>query len=235
MIYEPYALTWLIVDSALQNKLVHLTLEKTEKDKSRFTIKDKASGQSYYDIIGHVKNEFRRAQLSMFTMDEKPATDKVATQVVESIDQVIKGKKVDQSMLVNAQFGFINTDNDLKFQLYANDKVASMVFVGDADLARKTLEAAINAAGFKYIAYDKKEQTILFEDKQKVNYLLYLYPYTQNGSLFSDMSNWRNFFREEQNQLRISLFNTKQVLISADKAKSILAEILSHIPLSTKQ
>lgn len=212
MIYEPYAVTWMIVESALTEKLPHLSREKVNKDNSRFVVKDKASGVSYYVFIAQVKNEFRRAELSLFTMDEKPAVTKEASSIVEQIQKSIEGQKVTEETLVNAQFGFIHSDNGLKFQLYTKDKVASIVFIGDEALARKTLESALKAAGYKYVAYDAKEQTILFEDRKGQSYLLYLYPYTQNGSIFSDMSNWRNFFREEQKQLRVALFDTKQVL-----------------------
>ncbi|GGF94993.1 MULTISPECIES: hypothetical protein [Cysteiniphilum] len=231
VIYEPHAVTWMIVESALKDKLPNVTLEKTDKDNNRFVVKDKASGESYYVFIAQVKNEFRRAELSLFNMDEKPAVTKEASSIVEQIQKSIEGQKVTEETLVNAQFGFINSENGLKFQLYTKDKVVSVVFVGDEALARKTLESALKAAGYKYVAYDAKEQTILFEDNKDQSYLLYLYPYTQNGSIFSDMSNWRNFFREEQKQLRVSLFDTKQVLIPVDKAKPILSAIASHIPL----
>lgn len=231
VIYEPHAVTWMIIESALKDKLPNVTLEKTDKEHSRFVVKDKASGESYYVFIAHVKNEFRRAELSLFNMDEKPAVTKEANNIVEQIQKSIEGQKVTEDTLVNAQFGFINSENGLKFQLYTKDKVVSIVFVGDEALARKTLESALKPAGYKYVAYDAKEQTILFEDNKDQSYLLYLYPYTQNGSIFSDMSNWRNFFREEQKQLRVSLFDTKQVLIPVDKAKPILAAIASHIPL----
>ncbi|WP_119327833.1 hypothetical protein [Cysteiniphilum halobium] len=231
VVYEPYAVTWLIVESALKDKLPNITLEKTDQDNSRFVVKDKASGESYYIFVAHVKNEFRRAELSLFNMDEKPAVTKAASSIVEQIQKSIEGQKVTEETLVNAQFGFINSENGLKFQLYTKDKVVSIVFVGNTGVIRKTLERALKDAGYKYVAYDAKEQTILFEDGKNRSYLLYLYPYTQNGSIFSDMSNWRNFFREEQKQLRVSLFDIKQVLIPVDKAKPILAAIASHIPL----
>ncbi|WP_395947074.1 hypothetical protein [Caedibacter taeniospiralis] len=235
MIYEPYELSWLIVQAPLQTKLPSLTLEKEDRDNSRFIVKNKATGIAYYVYIARVKNEFRRAELSLFTMDEKPAVEKEASQIVELIDQHIRGQKVSESTLIEAQFGFVSTGSGLKFQLYTNDKVASIVFVGDASMVQEALKEAIEAGGFKYIAYDEKEQTILFEDSaQNQSYLLYLYPFTQNGSLFSDMSNWHNFFREEQKQLRVSLFDTKQVLIPIDKAKAVLTVIASHIPLSNK-
>jgi len=119
-------------------------------------------------------------------------------EIVEQIEKFIQGQKITEKMLVDAQFGFINANNGLKFQLYTDDKVASIVFVGEETLIRETLKESLEAVEFKYISYDEKERTILFEDKNNQSYLLYLYPYTQNGPLFSDMSNWRNFFREEQ-------------------------------------
>ncbi|WP_116964398.1 hypothetical protein [Fastidiosibacter lacustris] len=235
IIYEPYKLVWKIIEDALQNKVSTIVIEKTDKDNSRFVIKDKLSAKSYYVFIEPIKNEFRRAQLSLFEIDEKPATDKLSQQLVEAIDKAIKGQQVDEAMLINAQFGFINTNSGLKFQLYTDDTLASIVFVGDEQTINKTLKQAINNAGFKYIAYDEKQQTILIEDSKDQSYLLYLYPYTQNGSIFSDMSNWRNFFREEQQQLRVSLFDIKQVLIPVEVAKLILANIASHIPLTSAQ
>ncbi|WP_119343617.1 hypothetical protein [Facilibium subflavum] len=231
-IYEPYEISWLLVQKALENQKEDIKLRQIDKENGRFVISDKAVKQSYYVFLAHVSNAFRKTEVSLFDMNEKPVTSKNGNKVIENINNRIKGKTVTQSMLVSSGFGFISSSLGFKFQVYSNKKVASLVFVGDQKTIEKALKQAIEKAGFTYLAYDEKNKTILVKDKQNHSYLLYLYDYTQNGALFSDMSNWRNFFREEQKQLRVSVFDTKQKLLPVKKGRDILVMIGKAIPIT---
>ena len=92
-----------------------------------------------------------------------------------------------------------------------------------------TLIDAIKAAGFQYLAYDQKNRVLLIK-VNTIPYLIYLDQYTKVGPLFSDMSNWKTFFRSEQKQIRAALFTQDKMIITDKKAVDILQKIALAIP-----
>lgn len=134
-------------------------------------------------------------------------------------------------LLEKSPFDYIRVHNrGIKFCLHTNPNgVASIVFIGDEHVIKQILSNALKFASYKDISYDDERRTFTFTDTQGGGYLLYLYPYVQYGSLFSNMKDWRNFFVKKQRQMRVSLFDTNQTLISVEKSESILKEIASYI------
>ena len=230
-IYEPRSLSFLIIENALKKDIKDIKLSKVEKSDNRFIIEDTRTKAQYYVFLASVKDQFRQTILSIFDMGEKPVTTKAGDALVKAIAKQIEGQKVTQSELVASQYGYINSQLGIKFQVYQDGDISSLVFVGKKDHVIDAILAGLKGAGLTYIAYNEKNGTILFKDKADQGYLLYTYDKTVNGSIFSDMGNWRNFFRKEQNQIRVSVFTTKEVLVPSKKAKPILQQIATHIPL----
>ncbi|WP_018298725.1 hypothetical protein [Fangia hongkongensis] len=231
---EPYKLSWELVKEALNKKSLDVKLLKEDKDNSRFVIQSNKDKVSYYVFLSHVKNEFRKTEVSLFDMDEKPVTNDKGNALIKSLEKLISGQKLTQSMLVSTSYGFINTTLGFKYQVYIDDKVASLVFVGEKAAVEKALKQAVESAGYKYVAYNKNDQTVLIKDKKDQSYLLYIYDHTVTGSIFSDMTNWRTFFREEQQQIRVSVFDTKKILLPIDQSRPILDAIAEKLPMNKK-
>ena len=107
------------------------------------------------------------------------------------------------------------------------------MFIGDHKNIEHALKTAIDEAQFKYLGYNKKDSTIHIKLPESDEYLLYLYEYTELGGLFSDLTNWRHFFKAEQHDLRVAVFTMDKVLLSKEQAEPILMAIGQHLPLKS--
>ena len=226
VIHEPLALSLTVVEKTLQNQQKTLGVQpvKTDRNTDRILVKNQ-TGNTWSLNFKADQNNFRKTRLSLSDSDGKPLTGKAGNPLIQAIEAKISGMKITNAMLVASQFGFIHSKLGFKYQVYVDDKVASLVFVGNEQKIIAAVEKAIGEAGFSDVAYDQKAKTILFRLSPDKYYLIYIYDQTINGPLFSDMSNWHNLFRESQRQLRMSVFTLKQVLLPTQKALPILNKI----------
>ena len=164
---------------------------------------------------------------------QNPIVSEDGNNLIKSIDHKLNGEIVTQEMLMASGYGFIESARDFKYQLIFSDKTATLVFVGDRQKIEAALEIAIKQAKFTYLVYNKEENTIAIKDPLAQAYLLYLYDYTQQGALFSDLTNWRHFFKAEQQELRVAVFNMDKTLLSKKMAEPILMKIGQHLPLQS--
>ena len=229
-VYEPYDITWNLVKNILSSNVDKSILKHDYKDKGQFIVHDLTYNKDYYVFLSHIKGSHLQTQVSLFNSEKKPLTDNKSNEILNNISNQLNKLQLSQNDLVSSMYGFIISKHNFKFQLYNDKDITSLVFVGNNDDIIKQLKSSIVKAGYKYIAYDKKDKTILI-NKGKSNYLLYLYTHMSNGPIFSDMTNWKNLFRSEQKQLRISVFNTKKVLLNKHKQTPILTSIASNIEL----
>ena len=153
--------------------------------------------------------------------------------LIKRIDEALNGKTVTQEMLIASGYGFIESDEGFKYQLIFSDKTATLVFIGDRKNIEHALKTAIDEAQFKYLGYNKKDSTIHIKLPESDEYLLYLYEYTELGGIFSDLTNWRHFFKAEQHDLRVAVFTMDKVLLSKEQAEPILMAIGQHLPLKS--
>ena len=228
IIYEPYLVSFMIIKDTLQS-LEDFELIKIDLPKQRFFVLDKKSNKKYYIFLAKINDDFGKTELSLFSEDKKRSKPDISLRIIHIIDRSIVGKKISQRDLVNSQFGFISTKKGLKFQLYSNSKIIALVLTGNLVNAREIILSTLEKSGYRLIESNKESLNIESPKGQK--YFLYFYQYLQNGDLFSDLSNWNNFFRNQKEQLRIAVFDTNKLLLTSNEARNILLNIASNIPL----
>lgn len=230
VIDEPFKLSWNLVDEALK-QLDGYRLVRVDEGRNAFVVEDMKNSQQYYVYVAEVKTNFRQTQVSVFDMNENPVSSLAANALIENLNKKIQGRKLSDKDLIESSYGFVVTDSGLKYQYYDDAKVAAIVLVPvEGDKIDEIIKKAVKGAGFSLIGEDKKAQTITIEDAKKNHYQLYIYDYTQMGSIFSDWSNWHSFFRAEQKQVRVSVFDMDSVLLPPEQAKPILMKIEEALP-----
>ena len=232
LIYEPVKLSWYLLATLLHNH-ADITLNDSDVQKRQFTIKDNHTQQEYYIVLTAIKNQPHQSKLALFDLTQKPITKKDGDLLIKRIDEALNGKTVTQEMLIASGYGFIESDEGFKYQLIFSDKTATLVFIGDRNNIEHALKTAIDKAQFKYLGYNKKDSTIHIKSPESDEYLLYLYEYTELGGIFSDLTNWRHFFKAEQHDLRVAVFSMDKVLLSKEQAEPILMAIGQHLPLKS--
>lgn len=231
LIYEPVKLSWHLLLKILHEKIPEITLEDSDAEKSQFTIKDNHTQKQYGIVLTAIKNQPKQTKLVLLDLAQNPIVSKDGNTLITLIDHKLKREIVTQEMLMASGYGFIESARDFKYQLIFSGKTATLVFVGDRQKIEAALETAIKQAKFTYLLYNKEENTIAIKDPLAQTYLLYLYDYTQLGGVFSDLTNWRHFFKTEQQELRVAVFNMDKNLLPKKMAEPILMKIGQHIPL----